>query len=137
MKGFKHDMSLVWDSFEVDVGAQLERINEAVTQGFDNIRKIALSTYENEPGATKNSQSAMQTLVGVLRRRQHVTLCGIVKASEDFDSNLYSLYTDAFKHIRTAFIGKLMEGTYHAANLEYGKPLVLASIPTSQYNTYT
>ncbi|KAF2194396.1 hypothetical protein K469DRAFT_495226, partial [Zopfia rhizophila CBS 207.26] len=120
MEGMKGDMSAVWDSFAVDLEAHLERINGAVVQAFGNVLRVALSTAANEPGAANNTRSAMRTLATTLRHRKDLTLYGIEKACESFHSELSSLHTDAFSSIRTAFIGKLMENTYHAANLEYG-----------------
>jgi uncharacterized protein (DUF2252 family) len=48
--------------------------------------------------------------------------CGIDQAMESFVSDLRSLRADTLTGARTAFIGKLMEATYHAANMEHGKP---------------
>ncbi|RYP01347.1 hypothetical protein DL765_010864 [Monosporascus sp. GIB2] len=120
MEGMKSDMSAVWESFVVDLEAHLERINGAVVQAFDNILGVALSTGANEPDAANNTRSAMRTLAATLRHRKDLTLSGIEEASEIFHSKLSSLHADAFSSIRTAFIGKLMENTYHAANMEYG-----------------
>ncbi|RYP50632.1 hypothetical protein DL768_003914 [Monosporascus sp. mg162] len=120
MEGMKSDMSAVWDSFAVDLEAHLERINGVVIQAFDKVLRVVLSTGTNEPGAANNTRSAMRTLAATLRHRKDLTLYGIEKAGESFHSELSSLRTDAFSSIRTAFIGKLMENTYHAANMEYG-----------------
>ncbi|RYO90874.1 hypothetical protein DL766_001625 [Monosporascus sp. MC13-8B] len=120
MEGMKGDMSAVWDSFAVNLEAHLERINGAVVQAFDNALRAALSTGANEHGAANNTRSAMQSLAATLCHRKDLTLYGIEEASESFHSELSSLHTDAFSSIRTAFIGKLMENTYHAANMEYG-----------------
>ncbi|RYO81753.1 hypothetical protein DL764_009715 [Monosporascus ibericus] len=106
--------------FALDLEAHLERINGAVVQAFNNVLRVALSTGTNEPGAANNTRSAMRTLAATLRHRKDLTLYGIEEASESFHSELSSLHTDAFSSIRTAFIGKLMENTYHAANMEYG-----------------
>jgi hypothetical protein len=125
MEGMKGDMSAVCDSFAVDLEAHLERINGAVVQAFDNVLRVALSTGANEPGAANNTRSAMRTLAAILHHRKDLTLYGIEEASESFHSELSSLHTDAFSSIRTAFIGKLMENTYHEANMEYGKPALL------------
>lgn len=121
MDGMNGDMSPVWHSFVVNLEAHLERINEAVAQAFSNARRIALSTCENEPGAANNSRSAMRTLAATLHHREDRTLNGIEEENESFHSELSSLHTDAFSSIRTAFIGKLMETTYHAANMDHGK----------------
>jgi hypothetical protein len=125
MEGMKGDMSAVWDSFAVDLEAHLERINGAVVQAFGNVLRVALSTGANEPGAANNTRSAMRTLAATLHHRKDLTVYGIENASESFHSELSSLHTDAFSSIRTAFIGKLMENTYHEANMEYGKPTLL------------
>ncbi|KAF2462919.1 uncharacterized protein BDR25DRAFT_298822 [Lindgomyces ingoldianus] len=120
MEGMKGDMSAVWDGFAVDLEAHLERINGAVVQTFGNALGVALSAGTNRPGAANNAWSALRTLANTLGHRKDLTLYGIEKASESFHSELLSLHTDAFSSIRTAFIGKLMENTYHAANMEYG-----------------
>jgi len=130
MESMTDDMSAIWDSFEVDIEAHLERINDAVVQAFGNALTAASSIGANEPGAANNTRSAMRTLAATLCHRKDLTLNGIEKACESFNSGLSSFHTDAFSSIRTAFIGKLMESTYRAANIEYGKPaLPLPALP--------
>lgn len=122
MQGMQGDMSTVWDSFAVDLEAHLDQINGLVVQAFDNVLRVVLSTGANEPVAANNTRSVMRTLAGTLRHRKDLTLYGIEEAGDSFYSELSSLHTDAFSSIRTAIIGRLMENTYHAANMEYGKP---------------
>lgn len=71
--------------------------------------------------AHNNTRSALRTLTGTLRHRKDLILYGVENAAEHFHSELSSLRTDAFSSIRTAFVGQLMEDTYHAANMEYGE----------------
>ncbi|KAF2688370.1 hypothetical protein K458DRAFT_414140 [Lentithecium fluviatile CBS 122367] len=120
MGGMKGDMSIVWDSFAVDLDAHLDRINGAVIQAFHNVLEFALSAGAAEPRAALNARSAMHTLADTLRHRQYLTVYGIEKASESFHSELSCLHTNAFSSIRTAFTGRLMHNTYHAANMDYG-----------------
>jgi hypothetical protein len=115
------DMSDVWNSFVLDLEAQLERIDGAIIQSFDDVFDIALAAGTREPGAASNTRPAMQTFAANMRHRKDLTLYGIEQAVDSFHSNLTSLKSDAFSSVRTAFIGRLMERTYHAANIEYGE----------------
>jgi len=125
MESMNDDMSTLWDSFEVDIEAHLERVNATVVQAFGNALTVASSIGANEPGTANNTGSAMRTLATTLCHRKDLAHHGIEETSESFNSELSSFHTDAFSSIRTAFIGKLMESTYHAANMEYGKPAPL------------
>jgi hypothetical protein len=118
MEGMNGDMSAVWDSFAVDLETRLDRVNGVVAQAFRRACRVALSTRANEPGVAR----PMQILAAMLRRREDRTLYGIEEANENFQSDLSSLNTNVFSSIRTAFIGQLMENTYHAANIDYGIP---------------
>ena len=119
MKAMKDNMSPVWDSFAVDLKADLQQINGAVIQAFDNgIRFVSAI----EPCEANNNRSAMRALAATLHHRKDLVLYSIEKANESFQYELCSLRTDAFSSIRTAFIGKIMEDTYHSANMEYGRP---------------
>jgi len=121
MGRMKRDMSDIWSVFVVDLEAHLEHVNDEVDEAFDTVLEIALSTGSNESGVANNTGSSMRTLAEALHHRQDITLHGIDRASESFQSELGSLNTNAFSSIRTAFTGKLMETIYHAANMEYGK----------------
>jgi hypothetical protein len=114
-------MSPIWKRFETDLEAHLQQIDSAVHQSFDEAYGIASSTDADEPSATNSNRSEMLTLAGTLRHRETLALYGIEKACDSFHSAMSSLRTDAFSSIRTAFIGRLLEDTYHAANMEYGE----------------
>lgn len=123
MESMQNDMTTVWDSFTVEVNAHIERVDGAVTRAFDRVIRTALSTGDvnAEARAGNDTLSAMRTLGATLGHRKDLVLYEIEKASEKFETDLSSLHTDAFSSIRTAFIGKLLEATYHAANMDYGK----------------
>jgi hypothetical protein len=126
MEDMRGDMSAVWDSFKVDLEAHLQRFDGAVVSAFDNVVRVALTTDANVPGATNDT--AMRTLAATLGHRKDLILYHIEKANESFDSELSSLHTNAFSSIRTAFIGRLLESTYHAANMDYGKTAPTLSV---------
>lgn len=121
MESMTADMSDVWNSFVIDLEAQLERLDGAIIQSFDDVFDIALAAGTREPGAANNSRPAMQTFAANMRHRKDLTLYGIEQAVDSFHSNLTTLNSNAFSSVRTAFIGRLMERTYHAANIEYGE----------------
>jgi hypothetical protein len=122
MQTMTTDLSTVWDSFADNLDVEIECINTATDQIFARIIRLASSARGNETRATHNNGSAMRTFVSNLIRREQLTRYGIDRANETFESKLSSLRTDALSSVRTAFIGGLMERTYHAANMEYGKP---------------
>jgi hypothetical protein len=121
------DLSTVWDSFAIDLDVEIEHINTATNQIFARIIRLASSARGNEPRAPNNNGSAMRTFVSNLIHREHLTRYGVDRANETFESKLSSLRTDAFSSVRTAFIGGLMESTYHAANMEFGKFITINS----------
>ncbi|KAJ4363420.1 hypothetical protein N0V83_009713 [Neocucurbitaria cava] len=122
----KDDMSTVWDSFEHDLQAHLDQLKQLVLEAFTKVLTIALATAgdANAPTASTDNttqRSAMRILAATLLHRADIVLHGLEKAQDTFfSSSLSSLHTDIFSSVRTAFIGKLMETTYHAANMEYG-----------------
>ncbi|KAF3031928.1 hypothetical protein E8E12_002110 [Didymella heteroderae] len=59
-------------------------------------------------------------LVQILRHRRNLTIAGTENAAGGFRVGLSNLQVNALAPLRTAFIGILMEDTYHAANMEYG-----------------
>ncbi|KAF2278876.1 uncharacterized protein EI97DRAFT_372095 [Westerdykella ornata] len=114
MKSMKDDMSTDWDNFKSNVEAQVKAIEKAVAEAFDNSFKIARDAAD--------SLSAMETFADTLRHRKFLIRHGIKRAYEkEFQEELSSLDTDAFSPCETAFIGQLMEDTYHKAALESGK----------------
>jgi hypothetical protein len=116
------DLSAVWDSFATDLDVEIKRINTATSQTFTEVHRIASSARQNVSRATNNTGSAMRTFASNLMHREHLTRSGVQLATETFESKLSSLRADALSSVRSAFIGRLMEDTYHAANMEYGKP---------------
>lgn len=110
----------VWDNFLSNIEAHFKQLNDAVVRALGNVLKVASSTCTNEVVTTDNTRSAMRTFAATLRHRKDLILYGIETAIESFHSELSSLHTDTFSSARTAFIGKIMEDSYHAANMEYG-----------------
>jgi hypothetical protein len=121
IQGMTMDLSGVWDSFAVDLYAEIERINTTAVQVYAKILKTATSPALHNPRATDGIGSAMRTLASNLLHRDHLTRYGIDQVTEAFESNLSSLRADTLSSVRTAFIGKLNEETYHAANMDYGR----------------
>lgn len=120
LKGMNDDMPCFWESFLFDLKAQFERFSGIVVANFDPAVNTALATGEDESDAA-DRPSATQTLAGILRHRKVLTLRAFEDANEVFDRELSFLRSDIFSSIRTAYIGKLMEDTYHAAIMECGK----------------
>lgn len=115
MEAMNGDMIEVWDSFMVDLNVHLDCLNASIKQAFDDSLGIACSIEAN------NTRLTLQTLAATLHHRKELALDAIDLARECFHQDIATFHTDAFSSIRTAFIGKLLEGTYHAANMEYGK----------------
>jgi hypothetical protein len=120
VQGMKTDLSTIWNSFAGDLDTEIDRVTTATSRAFDKVLKIAASARANESRAANNVGSGMRTFAANLLHREHLTRYGIEKATEAFASNLSSLRADALSSVRTAFVGQLMEPTYHAANMEYG-----------------
>lgn len=115
------DLSAVWDSFAVDIDTETESVNTAVVQTYAKVLEIAAPLAENRSIAIDDIGPAMRTFSSNLLHREHLTRYGIEQVLETFVSNHSSLRTDTLSSVRTASIGKLMESTYHAAQMEYGK----------------
>jgi hypothetical protein len=126
----RDDLFEVWESFEVDLNAEIKSIGTATSQTFDEIGKIASYTQQNESSAAKHTKRAMWTFASNLHHRKQITQEAIVRASETFNKNLSSLRTDALSPIKTAFIGRLMDDTYRAANMKSGKPIIIITKAT-------
>jgi hypothetical protein len=110
------DMQPVWDKFTVDVvETQLADLSATIAQVF-----AAILTIASPPDAELHFRSSMRTLTTVTVHRRGLVVSGIEQALETLHSALSSLSTNAFSRLRTAYIGKLMEETYHAAAMEYG-----------------
>jgi hypothetical protein len=89
-------------------------------QVYARLLEIATSPTLHNSGATDGIGIAMRTLASNLLHREHLMRYGIDQATETFESNLSSLRGDVLSSVRTAFIGKLTEEAYHAANIDYG-----------------
>jgi hypothetical protein len=120
VQGMKTDLSAVWNSFAGDLNIEIDRVTTATSRAFDKVLKIAASARANESRAANNAGSGMRTFASNLLHREHLMRYGIEKATETFEASLSSLHADALSSVRTAFVGQLMEPTYHAANMEYG-----------------
>jgi hypothetical protein len=120
IQGMTTDLSTVWDRFAVDLYAELEHVNTTAVQMYAKLLEIAASSALRNSGATDDIGSAMRTLASNLLHREHLMRYSIDLVTETFESNISSLRADTLSSVRTAFIGKLIEGTYHAANMEYG-----------------
>jgi hypothetical protein len=117
------DLSAVWNSFASDLDDEIELVNITTSQIFERVLRLAVSTRTNETRVTRDTRSAMRTFAANLVHREHLTRYGIEKATETFESDLSSLRADVLSSVRTALIGQIMEATYHAANMEYGKSI--------------
>jgi hypothetical protein len=122
------DLVEVWKSFVVDLNAEIKRIDTATSQTFDKIREIASSTQKNESRVAKDTRTATWTFASNLGHRKHITQKAIVRATEIFEKNLSSLRTDALSSVKTAFISELMKDTYHAANKDFGKSIIIKKV---------
>jgi hypothetical protein len=121
IQGMTTDLSAVWDSFVIDLKTEIERVNTTAVQIYAKVLEIATSPAANASRAISDTGSAVRTLASNLLHREHLTRYGIEQVTEAFQSKLYSLRTDTLSSVRTSSIGELMESTYHAANMEYGK----------------
>jgi hypothetical protein len=120
IQGMETDLSAVWNSFAGDLDIEIDRVTTATSQAFDKVLNVAASARANESRAANNASSSMRTFASNSLHREHLTRYGIEKATEAFASNLSFLRANALSSVRSAFIGQLMEPTYHAANMEYG-----------------
>lgn len=128
VESMKSDMAHIWDGCAINLESQLDLINETVSQAFGKVLELALPPNRRGSRATNTTPRAMRTLATILRHREDLVLNGMEKIVESFQSEFSCLQADAFSSVRTAFIGKLMESTYHAANMEYGKLTLRSSI---------
>jgi hypothetical protein len=121
IQGMKDDLSAIWDSFVVDLIADIQYVSTASLQTYTEVGEIASSTAENGSPSSNDIAVVMRTFASNMQHREELIRCGIYKAMESFVSDLRSLRADTLTGARTAFVGKLMEATYHAANMEHGK----------------
>jgi hypothetical protein len=115
------DLSIFWDRFAKDLDTEIERFNTAAIHVYARVLETATSLAANNSRAIKDVGSAMQTLASNLLLRESLTRYSIEQVMDTFKSRLSSLRVDTLSCVRTSFIGRLMEETYHAANMEYGK----------------
>jgi hypothetical protein len=105
-------MDSIWDEFVDDLDTHLVRINIAIADAFTAVLNIT---------STTNLRSALRTFASVLRHRRQLALSAVDHVVEILESDLDSLRSDTVSPVQTAYIGQLMESTYHAANMEFGK----------------
>ena len=113
------DLPDFWTSFEVDVDAEVARVSAFVTQAFIDIIQIATSIGATMSRADETG-SAMRTFAANLRHRERLISYGVKQVTDDFETKLSALRADTLSFVRTSFIGRLVENTYHAANMEHG-----------------
>jgi hypothetical protein len=108
-------MEPIWDSFADDLDIHLDRTNEAIVDTFATVLRI---TSRN---ANPNIRSALRTFTAVLKHRRDLARAGVEQLFENLEADFSSFQSDALSPVQTAYIGKLMQETYHAANMQHGK----------------
>ncbi|KAH6642927.1 hypothetical protein C7974DRAFT_301862 [Boeremia exigua] len=114
MAQMKSDMIDIWSDFAADNDDHLQDSLDKLGEDFEDV----VSVDRSELGI--KSRSVARVLHGILDHRKDLVLYGIEDAIEEYRRGLRYLETDALAPVRTSFMGKLMEDTYHAANMEYG-----------------
>jgi hypothetical protein len=135
MEGMGVDMSEVWSIFATDLSQKLVEINNLIDDSFNKVLKVALSAAAAQPRTEDNTSSAMRSIATILQHRKDLTYHGIEDAIAVFFSQLSSLRTDTLTSTQTTFIGILMEDTYTAANMDFGKSATSLSKPPSLFLT--
>ncbi|KAF2240355.1 hypothetical protein BU26DRAFT_442855 [Trematosphaeria pertusa] len=125
MREMADDMSIIWSALVTDINNRLDLLKDWIALKLQAVTTLVVSadcdlTDEITAGARNKTYSALHTLTATLRHRQDLMLYGIEDAIEDFRTQLSNLRTDALAPIRSAFIGKLMDDTYQAAQMEHG-----------------
>jgi hypothetical protein len=115
------DLPTVWSSFVLDLDTEIQRINTAAIETYARIGSAA-SAAADRSRLRNDTRPAMRTFASNVSHRKHLMRGDISQAMETFEADLESLRIDTLSSAKTAFIGKLLEDTYHAANMEYGKP---------------
>jgi hypothetical protein len=128
IEGMNADLVDVWDSFVDALIIEIEGVDTVTSETFDIVREIASCIQKNESRGAKDTRAAVRTFASNLDRREHITQDAIVRATETFKDKLSSLRIDALSSVKTAFIGRLMENTYHAAIKDSGKPIIITKI---------
>ncbi|PVH91907.1 hypothetical protein DM02DRAFT_544867, partial [Periconia macrospinosa] len=120
MKGMVAEMMPKWNDFASNNDSALAQTQRSVRSSFTTAVDIALGKVHTNH--SREMQSTFLPLVEILRKRQRLSVHGVEYAIDEFiNTSLERLRTDALSSVRTAYIGKLMERTYHAANLDYGR----------------
>jgi hypothetical protein len=123
IKGMTNRLFEVWDKFVVSLTAEMKHVKKASLQTYGDVIKVASSTAETKSPANNDIVLVMGTFASNLIHRKHLLEYSIDDAMDSFVSDLRSLGADTLSPAKTAFIGKLMNDTYHAANMECGKLL--------------
>ncbi|KAF2638819.1 hypothetical protein P280DRAFT_404207 [Massarina eburnea CBS 473.64] len=114
-----NDMESIWNAFTTHLLKSIEQAKTFVETSFQNAicKVVAAFTARS---FTEHRRS-LQLLAATLHRRKSMILRHIESFTENsVNADLSALRTDAFSFIRTAFVGQLMEDTYHAANMDCG-----------------
>lgn len=114
-------MKNAWSQFAVDGESHLQLVLEAVEYAFESVLRLSVPGIRVGSGVENTSPSVLRPLNEMLSYRKDLALHAIEDAIDEFRQKLFFVKMNALAPVRTAFIGRLMEDTYHAANLEYGK----------------
>ncbi|EDU46388.1 conserved hypothetical protein [Pyrenophora tritici-repentis Pt-1C-BFP] len=116
----KTDMVNVWTNLALDLEVRVQDLLGAIADAFENVLGIVSSQDEADSNVANIPRPVVQTLFETLNHRKDLALYGTEDAIEEFHDKLLELKTDALAPVQTAFIGRYMQDTYHAANMEYG-----------------
>jgi hypothetical protein len=135
MEGMTIDLSEVWSTFNADLSQKLVEINNSIDDSFNKVLEVALSAAAAQPRTEDNTSSAMRSIATILQHRKDLTYHGIEDAIAVFFARFSSLRTDTLASTQTTFIGMLMEGTYTAANMDFGKHAPSLPKPSAPFLT--
>jgi hypothetical protein len=127
IEGMADRLHPVLDGFIDSLTAETHGVKIASLQTYADVISVASSTAATTPPANNDIMLVMGTFASNLNHRKHLMEYSIDDAMESFVSNLRSLRADTLSPAKTAFIGKLMADTYHASNMECGKPFPCSS----------
>jgi hypothetical protein len=119
--GMAADLSAVWNDFAWNLDEEIQFVKTAAIRTYAKLKSAALIAADKS-GSMDDMTPVMCTFASNISHREHLLRDGIDRAIETFKADLDSLRTDTLSSAKSAFIGRLMENTYHAANMEYGKP---------------
>ena len=120
-KHMRRDMMKIWVNFVVHLDTRFEHILQAISDAFEDALRLGRSGDITGTDIADQSRSAVRTLLDILCHRQCLVLYGAEDAIDESRNELSYLESDALAPLRTAFVGRYMEDTYHAANMDYGK----------------